>query len=38
VLVEHDPAAAVTVSDGKVVRVRFFLERSEALEALGLPK
>lgn len=36
VLVEHDPSAAVTVRDGKVVRVRFFLERSEAFEALGL--
>ena len=38
VLVEHDPAAALTVRDGRVVRVRFFLERAEAFEALGLPR
>jgi ketosteroid isomerase-like protein len=38
VLVEHDPAAAVTVRDGQIVRVRFFLERSGALEALGLTR
>jgi ketosteroid isomerase-like protein len=37
VLVEHDPAAAITVRDGTVVRARFFLERSAALDALGLP-
>jgi ketosteroid isomerase-like protein len=38
VLVEHDPAAALTVRDGRVVRARFFLERAEAFEALGLPR
>ncbi len=38
VLVEHDPAAVLTVRDGKVVRVRFFLERSAALQALGLQR
>jgi len=36
VVVEHDPAAAVTVRDGRIVRVRFFLERAEALAAVGL--
>jgi ketosteroid isomerase-like protein len=38
VLVEHDPAAAITIRDERVVRVRFFLERSGALEALGLTR
>jgi ketosteroid isomerase-like protein len=35
VLVEHRPAAVVTVRDGRVVRMRFYLDRTEALEAAG---
>jgi ketosteroid isomerase-like protein len=35
--VEHSPAAVWTVKEGKIVRVRFFLEREEALKAAGLP-
>jgi ketosteroid isomerase-like protein len=36
VLVEHAPAAICTVRDGKIVRARFFLDRDQALEAVGL--
>jgi ketosteroid isomerase-like protein len=36
VVVEHRPAALWSVRDGKVVRVRFFLERDRALDAAGL--
>lgn len=36
VLVEHAPAAVCTVRDGQIVRVRFYLERDQALEAVGL--
>jgi ketosteroid isomerase-like protein len=38
VLVEHDPAAVFTVRDGRVARVRFFLERDEAFAAVGRPQ
>jgi len=38
VAVDHSPAAVWTIEDGKVVRIRFFLERDVALEAVGLPK
>ncbi len=34
--VEHRPAAVWSVRDSKIVRVRFYLERDEALEAAGL--
>jgi ketosteroid isomerase-like protein len=34
--VEHWPAAVWSVREGKIVRVRFYLERVEALEAAGL--
>jgi hypothetical protein len=34
--VEHSPAAVWSVRDGKVVRVQFYLERDDALEAAGL--
>ncbi len=36
VSVEHAPAAIWSVDNGKIVRVRFFLEHDEALEAAGL--
>jgi len=36
VAVEHRPAAVWSVREGKIVRVRFYLERDEALEAAGL--
>jgi ketosteroid isomerase-like protein len=36
VAVEHRPAAVYTVNDGKVVRVRFFLDRADAFEAAGI--
>jgi ketosteroid isomerase-like protein len=36
VLVEHRPAAVWSVREGRIVRVRFFLERERALEAAGL--
>jgi ketosteroid isomerase-like protein len=36
VAVEHRPAAVWSVREGKIVRVRFFLERERALEAAGL--
>jgi ketosteroid isomerase-like protein len=35
--IEHAPAAVWTFEGGKVVRIRFFLEREEALKAAGLP-
>jgi ketosteroid isomerase-like protein len=35
VVVEHSPAATMTISDGLVVRMRFYLDRAEALEAAG---
>lgn len=38
VLVEHDPAAVFTVRDGRVARVRFFLDRTQALSAVGRPQ
>ncbi|HEY7152245.1 MAG TPA: nuclear transport factor 2 family protein [Solirubrobacterales bacterium] len=34
--VEHSPAALWSVRHGKIVRVRFYLERAEALEAAGI--
>lgn len=34
--VEHSPAAVWSLRRGKVTRVRFFLERQDALEATGL--
>jgi ketosteroid isomerase-like protein len=36
VAVEHRPGAVWSVREGKIVRVRFYLERKEALEAAGL--
>jgi ketosteroid isomerase-like protein len=36
VIVEHSPAAIWTIENGRVVRIRFFLERDEALKAVGL--
>jgi ketosteroid isomerase-like protein len=36
VLIQHAPAAVCTVRDGQIVRVRFYLERDRALEAVGL--
>ena len=36
VAVEHRPGAVWSLRDGKITRVRFFLERDEALEAAGL--
>jgi ketosteroid isomerase-like protein len=36
VAVEHRPAAVWSVREGKIVRVRFYLERKEALEVAGL--
>ena len=36
VLVEHDPAAVMTVRDERVVRARFFLEHDAALAAAGV--
>jgi ketosteroid isomerase-like protein len=38
VAVEHSPGAVWTIEDGKVTRIRFFLERAGALEAAGLPR
>jgi ketosteroid isomerase-like protein len=34
--VEHRPAAVWSVREGKIFRVRFYLDRDEALEAAGL--
>jgi ketosteroid isomerase-like protein len=36
VAVEHRPAAVWTLRDHKIVRVQFYLDREEALEAVGL--
>jgi ketosteroid isomerase-like protein len=36
VAVEHDSAAVWSVRENKIVRVRFYLEREQALEAAGL--
>ena len=36
VLIEHAPAAVCTVRDGQIVKVRFYLDREQALEAVGL--
>ena len=36
VAIEHRPGAVWSLRGGKIVRVRFFLERDEALEAAGL--
>jgi ketosteroid isomerase-like protein len=36
VAVEHRPAAVWSLREGKIVRVRFYLDRGEALEAAGL--
>jgi ketosteroid isomerase-like protein len=36
VLVEHSPAVICTVKDRKIVRVSFYLDRDQALEAVGL--
>ena len=36
VAVEHRPAAVWSVREGKIVRVRFYVERKEALEVAGL--
>jgi uncharacterized protein len=36
VVVESDPATINTVRDGAIVRVRSFMDRTQALEAVGL--
>jgi ketosteroid isomerase-like protein len=36
VLLEHSPAAIGTVKEGKIVRIRFYLDRDQALKAVGL--
>jgi ketosteroid isomerase-like protein len=36
VAVEHRPAAVWSLREGKIVRVRFYLDRGEALQAAGL--
>jgi len=36
VAIEHRPGAVWSLRGGKIVRVRFFLKRDEALEAAGL--
>jgi ketosteroid isomerase-like protein len=36
VVVESDPATVNTVRDGAIVRVRSFMDRAQALEAVGL--
>jgi ketosteroid isomerase-like protein len=36
VAVEHRPGAVWSLRDGRIVRVRFYLDREEALEAAGL--
>ena len=36
VLVEHSPTAIWSIRDGKVVAIRLYLKREEALEAAGL--
>jgi len=36
VVIEHFPAAVWTIERGKVVRIRFFLEREAALAAAGV--
>jgi hypothetical protein len=36
VAVEHAPASVWTLRDGKVTRIRFYLDRETALEAAGL--
>jgi ketosteroid isomerase-like protein len=38
VAVEHRPGAVWSLREGRIVRVRFFLEREEAFEAAGLRK
>ena len=38
VAVEHESAAVWLVRDDKIVRVRFYLDREQALEAAGLRK
>jgi len=36
VVIEHAPAAVCTVQDGQIVRARFYLDRDQALEAVGM--
>ena len=36
VVVEHEPAAVWTLADGKVVAVRLYLDRANALREAGL--
>lgn len=36
VLMHHTPGAVYTIRDGKVASIRFYLDRSEALEAAGV--
>jgi ketosteroid isomerase-like protein len=36
VVVDHAPAAICTVTGGQIVRVRFYLDTDQALEAVGL--
>jgi ketosteroid isomerase-like protein len=36
VVVEHSPAAVWSISEGKVVAIRFYLEREQAMKAAGL--
>lgn len=37
VAVEHESASVWSVREGRIARVRFYLEREQALEAAGLP-
>ena len=36
VLVEHSPAAICTAREGKIVKIRFYLDRDHAREAAGV--
>jgi ketosteroid isomerase-like protein len=36
VMIEHAPAAVCTVRDGQIVRARFYLDRDQAMEAVGM--
>jgi ketosteroid isomerase-like protein len=36
VVIEHAPAAVCTVRGGQIVRARFYLDRDQAMEAVGM--
>jgi ketosteroid isomerase-like protein len=36
VQIEHAPAAVCTLADGRIGQLAFYLDRAEALEAVGL--